>query len=79
MEMMESVSMIKKMMAGVAPVVEYVAAAGPERGWVKVWELKDGGYDRFAVLYGFGEEEYGELVREFPLDPESWIREGWEE
>jgi len=81
MEMMEGAALVKELGAGQKPVIDFVHPAGPERGWLKAWKLpEDGRYDRWAVWYGWGNYEYGQLLREVPVDdPSAWLEEGWEE
>jgi hypothetical protein len=57
---------------GVAPGAEYVAAAGPDYGWVKVWEV-EGGY---VVQYGDGDNTYAAFEKNISLDDDelaSWL------
>jgi len=46
--------------AGVEPIAEYVAAAGPDWGWVKVWQVDGGGY----LVYWTDNHDYYAVVED---------------
>jgi hypothetical protein len=57
---------------GVAPDAEYTAAAGPDYGWVKAWEV-EGGY---VVQYGDGDNTYAAFEKNISLENDelaSWL------
>jgi hypothetical protein len=71
---MEPIKLVQHMIiAGVAPDSEYVAAAGPGWGWVKVWATEDG----YLVYCGNNAESYAAIEDKLDLDDEdelaSWL------
>jgi hypothetical protein len=61
---MEAIEQVKKLIeSGISPNAEYVAAAGLDCGWVKVWKV-DGGY---VVQYGDGDNTYTAFENDISL------------
>jgi hypothetical protein len=50
--------------AGIEPVAEYVAAAGHNHGWIKVWEVEIG----FVIYYGDGGSTHAAFEENMNLD-----------
>jgi hypothetical protein len=59
-------------LAGIEPAAEYIAAAGHNHGWIKVWKIDDG----FIIYYGDGGDSFAAFKKSMSLDENelaSWL------